>query len=416
MGALLVGLGWSLAQAPQATAARPIEILSLRLFGTRSGVELEILASAKMKWTAGYNPAGELVLRLPDSVPAPGVSGLDTGAGVVSSVDVTTDDETVPPSTKITIHTHETPAYSVALSGKRLVVSLRPAPSKERPKAPPVDSAADPREPSDTPLEDAEFSSPSDDVFAIGPGDLLQIDFFDLDELDSRVRVLRDGTITLPLLGNFTIAGLTVRKAEQEIADILAERGLATDPQVSIFVEEFVSQSVSVQGAVQRPGVYQLRGNDTLLDVIGQAGGLTGEHGRQIVVLRRAAEGAERRAEIDLARLVEQGDLSLNISLRPGDIVLVPPARQLRVYVTGAVRQPGAFEYSSAEGITVLQAVIAAGGPTERANLRHVRITRLLPDGTKQRIKVNLKRIKRGKDEDLILQENDTVLVGEWFL
>ncbi|HUP18736.1 MAG TPA: SLBB domain-containing protein, partial [Gemmatimonadota bacterium] len=119
---------------------------------------------------------------------------------------------------------------------------------------------------------------------------------------------------------------------------------------------------------------------------------------------------------IDARRLVEEGDPTLNVALRAGDIVMVPPARELRVYVTGAVRSPGPVGYSSSDGITVLQAITAAGGPTERANRKNVHVIRNQEDGSQERIEVNLKRIQAGKDDDLILERNDTVVVGEWFL
>ncbi len=96
--------------------------------------------------------------------------------------------------------------------------------------------------------------------------------------------------------------------------------------------------------------------------------------------------------------------------------MVVPVARALRVYVTGAVRNPGAVDYSSSEGITVLQAITAAGGPTERANLKKVTIKRRNSDGTEEVIPINAKRIQNGKDPDQPLERNDTVVVGEWLL
>jgi polysaccharide export outer membrane protein len=245
---------------------------------------------------------------------------------------------------------------------------------------------------------------------------VLEVSVLGIDELSRRVRVLGDGTITLPLLGNFTIAGSTVKGAEELIAGMLSAEKLVNDPQVSIFVVESVSGAVSVQGAVPTPGSYDLLGGNTLLEIIGRAGGVTPNRGAKVLVIRGSETPEQETLEIDAARLFDEGDVTQNVGLQPGDIVVVPVARRLRVYITGAVRSPGAVEYFSSEGITVLQAIIAAGGPTERANLKKVSIKRRHGDGSEEIIPVNAKRIQNGKDPDLPLERNDTVVVGEWLL
>lgn len=269
--------------------------------------------------------------------------------------------------------------------------------------------AAEPS-PEGTPTQPADVSG----EYRIGPQDVLSIDVFGLDELDRRVRVLRDGSISLPLLGSFRITNLTPQQAEAQIARMLEEHELINDPQVSIFVEEFVSSSVSFQGAVQSPGVYPLIGQWTLLEMISEAGGLGNEAGREILVLRRDTAGQLQRIAIGIERLRE-GDPASNILLEPGDILMVQQAQRQRVYVAGAVRSPGVVEFLGSEGISVLQAVSAAGGPTERANQSKVHIVRRLADGSQQRINLDLKKIRKGKAADVLLVKNDTVVVGEWF-
>ena len=255
----------------------------------------------------------------------------------------------------------------------------------------------------------------ADSSVIIGPGDLLDVSVLGIEELSRRVQVLGDGSITLPPLGNFGVAGQTVQQLEATVAKMLADNRLVNDPQVSIFVAESVGGGVSVQGAVLKPGRYNLVGSNTLIEVVGQAGGLAHDSGGRILVMRGSPETGQETLEIDVERLMEAGDVTANISLRPGDIVVVPRGRKLRVYVTGAVKRPGAVEYSSTEGITVLQAITAAGGPTERANLKKVTINRRLSDGTEDRLQVNVKKIQNGKEPDLLLDRNDTVVVGEWF-
>lgn len=250
----------------------------------------------------------------------------------------------------------------------------------------------------------------------IGPGDVLEISVLGVEELSRKVRVLPDGTVTMPLLGNFSIEGYTVPGTESLIERLLTEKRLVNDPQVSIFVAESVSGSVTVQGAVLAPGSYELFGRSTILEVLGRAGGLSEDRGPEILVLRRGPDDEQIRLTVDASRLIDEGEISANLRLHPGDIVVVPVARALRVYVTGAVDRPGAVDFSSSEGITVLQAITAAGGPTERANLKKVTIKRRGTDGVESSLVVNVKAIQRGKHPDVALEANDTVVVGEWLL
>jgi len=265
-----------------------------------------------------------------------------------------------------------------------------------------------------SPTEDFRPREPAEAV-RIGTGDVLEVQVFGLSELDRKVIVQPGGVIHLPLLGEVEVEGMSSAEAAEEIASLLAESQVATDPQVSVFVAEFRSRSVSIQGAVRRPGAYQLVANRKLLHLVAEAGGLTDNAGDWILVVRdRPGEVRERR-EIETRRLLDEGDLDVNVTLLPGDVVLVPRKRVHKVYVSGEVRRPGVVEYESTDGMTVLQAVIAAGGTTERANLRRVVVVRSLPDGTRERIQVDLKDVRRGRVEDVILSANDTVVVEESF-
>lgn len=255
------------------------------------------------------------------------------------------------------------------------------------------------------------------DDYRIGADDVLTIEFFGNPELNRKVRVEQNGAISLPLIGKLVVADLSPLEAQQKIARVLRRKGLMKDPQVSIFVEELNSRGVSVQGAVERPGVYQMVGSTQLLDAIGMAGGLAGGNERAggTVLVIRAGDDEEQRIEIDIRRLFEFADMALNIPLQPGDVVMVPHEEVHRVYVSGAVESPGQVEFSSSAGITVLQAITAAGGPTERANLKKVFVLRRAVDGSQERLQVNVRRIRSGKEDDLLLRDNDTVDVGEHF-
>ena len=243
----------------------------------------------------------------------------------------------------------------------------------------------------------------------------MEISVLDLEQLDRKVRVEPDGSVGLPLLGYVAVAGLTRRQAEELVTRALEEGELVKNPQVSIFVEESVSSQVRIRGGVERPGAYPLLRGARLLDLLLEAGGDFGQGAGDILLFRRGEDGSFQTLEIDARDLQAKGDSSLAMHLLAGDVVVVPEARAARVFVTGAVASPGVLSYSTDEGMTVLQAIIASGGPTNRTRLSKVYVLRRLPDGAQEKIQVDAKAIQRGKKEDFVLQEDDTVVVGEWF-
>lgn len=249
--------------------------------------------------------------------------------------------------------------------------------------------------------------------YRIGRQDLLEISVFDLKELDQTVRVADDGSITLPLLGRLQVAGLTKGELEGLIARLLEER-FVRNPQVTIFVKEYESKKVAVSGAVKKPDTYEMLGEKTLLEMISMAGGLDRDLGKEIIVFRPVEEGTQRLS-IPLEKLVYQADPALNIAVLPGDIIYVPAVEKVRIFVAGAVKNPNLYEVPRAEPVTVLKAVTLAGGTTDRASERRVQVIRTLPDGSRRTIDVDLRKVKRGKAEDPVLEKDDLVLVPESF-
>lgn len=249
--------------------------------------------------------------------------------------------------------------------------------------------------------------------YKIGRQDLLELKVFDLKELDQTVRVADDGSITLPLLGRLDVAGLTKGELEALIARLLEER-YVRNPQVTIFVKEYQSKKVAVSGAVKKPDTYEMLGEKTLLEMISLAGGLDRDLGKEIIIFRPQEDGTQR-ISVDLDKLVYEADPALNVPVLPGDIVYVPAVEKVRIFVTGAVKAPNLYEVPRSEPVTVLKAVTLAGGTTDRASESRVQIIRTGPDGMRVTIPVNLKRVKRGKDEDPVLQRDDLVLVPESF-
>lgn len=248
----------------------------------------------------------------------------------------------------------------------------------------------------------------------LGTEDLLEVTVFEVPDLNRTVRVGESGAVSLPLVGEIHAAGLTPRELELEIRERL-DGSYVKDPHVSVFVQEHGSKKVSVLGAVGKPGVYEMLGPRTLLQVIAQAGGLTQESGAELFLIRVSPGGGHDRIPISIDALMTSRDPALNFAIEPGDVVSVPPDPILYIYVDGAVRDPGRIEQPASRDITVMQAIAKAGGATERANLKKVLILRRGPSGTKTTLTVNLQRIRSGEDPDPILSDGDVIVVAETF-
>jgi polysaccharide biosynthesis/export protein len=296
----------------------------------------------------------------------------------------------------------------------RLAVAQE-APKAEEPPAspPPLRLEARPLEES-LPPQVALTLADSRTDYRIGRQDLLEIKVFDVEELNQTVRVSDDGSISMPLLGRLVVSGLTKTDLEQMLARLLGER-YVRDPQVTVFVREYESKKIAVTGAVKKPGTFEMLGRKTLLEMISMAGGLDTDLGKEIIVFRQSDERPTERIALDLEQLVYRADPALNLVLQPNDIVYVPVVEKMRIFVSGAVRNPDVYEVPRDEPVTVLKAVTLAGGPTIRAAEKHVQVLRTDARGERLVLDVDLKKVKRGKSEDPLLHEGDIVLVPESF-
>jgi polysaccharide export outer membrane protein len=205
------------------------------------------------------------------------------------------------------------------------------------------------------------------------------------------------------------VAGLTTQQIEGKLAQILEEKYLNT-AHVNVFIREY--QRVSVLGAVGRPGMYELGGPTTLLQIISQAGGLTTEAMTELYIFRMDKDGNQSRITINLRDLMSEGNQDLNVEIRPKDVINVPIDQMQSVFVYGEVRNPGAIQFRQSKRITLLQAIAQAGGPTEWASKSGVLIKRRdKKTGKEIKIPVNLKDIESGKTSDIALEEGDVVIV-----
>jgi polysaccharide export outer membrane protein len=261
--------------------------------------------------------------------------------------------------------------------------------------------------------------------YLIGPEDLLDIDVFNVPELSKTVRVANDGTISLALLGHVQAAGLSTKQLRERLEWQYGNSYLEK-PQVSVFVKEFHAQPVSVIGAVERPGLYQLTAPRTLIEVLSMAGGLakrsSAPAGRTLIVTRpegfwdlQPVEGmrllALDKLEINLRKLLYSQQSALNIQIKPLDTISVSTADI--VYVGGDVHRPTGILLEDRENITVLQALAMAEGLNRTASKKAAKIIRKRDDGTRIEIPVNLDNVLKGKEPDAELVPNDLLFVPD---
>ncbi|MCX8160020.1 MAG: polysaccharide export protein [Candidatus Saccharicenans sp.] len=244
--------------------------------------------------------------------------------------------------------------------------------------------------------------------YRIGAKDLLEIKVYELPELNQTVRVAEDGTITLAVIGPVPASGLTAQELEKRIAAILDEK-YTKGAHVTVIIREH--QKIAVLGAVARPGLYEMAGPTTLLQILSEAGGLTQQAGKEIHILRQQDDGDKERIVLNVDDLMRRSQ-DTNIILKPKDEIIIPFDQTLTVFVYGEVRNPGAIQFLESKGLTLLKAVAQAGGLTEWANAVQVLVKRKDPQtGKEKNLWFNLKKIIDGKRPDFPLQDGDIVVV-----
>jgi polysaccharide biosynthesis/export protein len=272
--------------------------------------------------------------------------------------------------------------------------------------------------------------------YPLGAGDELDVSVPAMPELGTRtVRIVRDGTITLPFIGKIQAAGLTGEVVEQTVAERL--KTYMKRPRISLFVKKYHSRQVAVLGAVPKPGLYSLTGsNDTLLDMLSQAGGmLQGADPKIYLIPAEPVVDKQQVAQIsatlpdsllqqdsvplilkrtdpiqiDLKQLALGADQKyLAMPVWPGDVIMVPGGAQ--VLVAGWVTRPGGYNLSP--GLTVTGIVIQAGDVLFPADVNSVKIIRAEKGGSKSFIFADLNKIKHGEAADIALQGGDIVEVS----
>jgi len=248
------------------------------------------------------------------------------------------------------------------------------------------------------------IGSPSADL-VIGRADLLQISLYGVQEFNLRVRVDSDGEVSLPMIGQVKLVGVTPSEAEKIIEKQLKDKGFYKNPQVSVVQQEFGDRSISVLGEVQKPGVYPVLSGHKLFDMLSAAGGTTPKAGKDILITHRS--DAAKVQKVSFSSDTDK-QMEVNVDVFPGDTIVVTKAPI--VYVVGDVRLPGGFVVDKSNGLTILQALALAQGATNTAALNSSKLIRKTADGP-QETPISLKRILAGKAKDLQLEADDILFV-----
>lgn len=261
-------------------------------------------------------------------------------------------------------------------------------------------------------------------TYVLGPDDQVVIRALEAEDINEKpVRVDSEGYIRLPLIGRLHAAGLTIEQFTAEVSTALEK--YIKHPQVSVNLTEYHSQPVSVLGAVRTPGVQQLQGRKTLIEIISLAGGIAPDAGYSVRITRRLEwgriplpdahddpSGQFSIASVRLKNVMEARNPAENILIVPQDVISVPTAEM--VYVIGEVKKPGGFTLKDQETLSILQAVSLAEGFQRTAAPKNAKILRPAAGGAERtEIAIHLDKILDGKGKDITLLPNDILFVPD---
>jgi polysaccharide export outer membrane protein len=273
------------------------------------------------------------------------------------------------------------------------------------------------------------------DGYILGPGDQIRIEFTNVPEFSGEHRVLPNGTVNLTRVGAVSVQGLTLKQAADRLA--IKFRPYLKRPLVTISLLAARPVRVAIAGEINRPGTYKFPAEElpTLTQLLQLAEGVTqaADLG-QVQIRRRLPQGlgSDQVYRVDLWQLLQQGELAQDIALQDGDSIVIPATaevdlataqqlktatfspksdRPLSIVVVGEVTRPGSY---TAEVKSVTEAIQAAGGITQMADLRNIQVRRSTRSGQEQLITVNFWQLLQSGDamQDLPLQDGDRIEVA----
>ncbi|NEQ49404.1 MAG: sugar ABC transporter substrate-binding protein [Leptolyngbya sp. SIO3F4] len=293
------------------------------------------------------------------------------------------------------------------------------------------------------------------DIYLLDAGDQVQIDVFRAPQYSGEFEILTGGLLSLPMVGQISVAGMTLNEAQDVISRAYADR--LRRPLVNITLITPRPLRIGIAGEISQPGIYTLQREGTkfpsLVDALEIAGGITQSADLQKITIRRSGPGASEQLLVsNLQEFLDTGDLHHDLFLQDGDTVFVPTneqfnheearqiasasfaadeSRPLNIAVVGEVFRPGPYTVTGTARIgeagvaggsgsastppTVTRAIQVAGGIKPKANIRNIRVYRRTHSGQEQVITINLWRLlKEGAlTEDIVLQDGDTINISE---
>jgi len=250
--------------------------------------------------------------------------------------------------------------------------------------------------------------APSAPALRISSGDLLAVTVFDEPDLSGRFRVDERGDITAPLIGRVPVEGETA----EEVGTALEKRYVddrilrLSHTSVTVFIEEYATQGIVVNGEVKTPGLFPALGIRMLNDVISAAGGVTPTASSKVIITHKNGATVPVRVQYNPTALTP---VIPRIQVFPGDTITVPRAGI--VYVLGNVIRPGGFVLEGRSDMTVERALALAGGTGHAAAVSRTQLVRTLDGGQKEQIVLSLNHILNSKAPDMAMKDGDILYV-----
>ena len=242
----------------------------------------------------------------------------------------------------------------------------------------------------------------------IGSGDLIEVSMFENPDLSGRYRVDEMGDITIPLIGPVHVADMTADEAAAKIERLYVEGQilLPANSHATVFISEYATQGVTINGEVKMPGVYPALGVHKLNDLIAAAGGITQLAASHVVITHKDEPGEPTTVEYNPVALKP---IIPDVQIFPGDSILIPRAGV--VYVAGNVARPGAYVLDGRRVLTVEGAMALSGGGGKASAMKRVQLVRTLDDGRKEAITIPVNLIFKGRAPDVALMDGDILYV-----
>jgi len=250
-----------------------------------------------------------------------------------------------------------------------------------------------------------------DNDYRLGPGDHFAFLVRGREDISrEEIIVAPDGQVALPRVGIMNVKGRTLRELTDEFTKAL---GVYYDkPEVTLVMKAYNNNRVFVLGRVANPGSVSFQGPGTLLEALSLAGGLPADNAKSFLSRCMIVRGRDLVMWIDLKELLEQGNMNLNARLQNGDVIFIPQSEDQLAYILGEVKTPGVIPLRSE--LTLLDAIMTAGGPTKGANLRDVFLVRQAQGkGVVERISFKELVGKADFRKNYVLHDGDMIYVPE---